>query len=127
MGTVASVSICIWVALAEISDVPQSDIGQNLDDFVSKSNNVKRDASPAKGMKNDKRRENLLRDTQDAIAKKSGKKKGPARKKRKNTGQRKRKGQKRKKKKKKKKKKKARKSKKGKERKRKGGKKTGKE
>merc|ERR1719438_60839 len=93
--TVASVSsICIWVALAEISDVPQSDNGQNLDDFVSKSNNVKRDASPAKGMKNDNRRENLLRDTRDAIAKKSGKKKGPARKKRKNTGQRKRKGQK---------------------------------
>merc|ERR1711868_157182 len=38
--------------------------------------------------------DNLLRDTRDASAKKSGKKKGPARKKRKNTGQRKRKGQK---------------------------------
>merc|ERR1712048_1120576 len=92
--TVASVSICIWVALA---DVPQSDIGQNLDDFVSKSNNVKRDASPTKGMKNDKKRENLLRDTRDASAKKAGKKKGPARKKRKNNGQRKRKGEKEKK------------------------------
>jgi len=120
--TVASVSICIWVALA---DVPQSDIGQNLDDFVSKSNNVKRDASPAKGMKNDNRRENLLRDTRDASAKKSGKKKGPARKKRKNNGQRKRKGQKGKGKKKKSKNRKVRKSKKGKERKRKGGKKAG--
>merc|ERR1712048_1316771 len=81
--TVASVSICIWVALA---DVPQSDIGQNLDDFVSKSNNVKRDASPTKGMKNDKKRENLLRDTRDASAKKAGKKKGPARKKEKTMG-----------------------------------------
>merc|ERR1712048_781035 len=97
--------------------------GQNLDDFVSKSNNVKRDASPTKGMKNDKKRENLLRDTRDASAKKAGKKKGPARKKRKNNGQRKRKGQKGKGKKKKSKNRKVRKSKKGKERKRKGGKK----
>merc|ERR1712112_71930 len=69
--------------------------------------------------------ENLLRDTRDASAKKSGKKKGPARKKRKNTGQRKRKGQKGKEKKTKSKNRKARKSKKGKERKRKGGKKAG--
>ena len=69
--------------------------------------------------------DNLLRDTRDASAKKSGKKKGPARKKRKNTGQRKRKGQKGKGKKTKNKNRKARKSKKGKEKKRKGGKKAG--
>merc|ERR1711868_255565 len=47
--TVASVSICIFVALA---DIPQSDIGQNVDHSVSRSNIVKRDASPAKGKKN---------------------------------------------------------------------------
>merc|ERR1711868_263633 len=64
--------------------------------------------------------DNLLRDTRDASAKKSGKKKGPARKKRNNTGQRKRKGQKGKGKKTKNKNRKARKSKKGK-----GGKKAG--
>jgi len=81
--TVASVSICIFVALA---DIPQSDIGPNVDHSVSRSNIVKRDASPAKGKKQEKgngkkKKENATGGKRSNGRKmKNGKKKRPQRK-----------------------------------------------